>query len=70
MQEELETISNRKAMAASSLAEVETLSQSGDLSPDVAFQLREAYSAELEALDDAQKLVAHEQELDEEEEET
>jgi len=70
MQEELATISNRKAMAASSLAEVETLSQSGDLSPDVAFQLREAYSAELEALDDAEKLVAHEQELDEEAEET
>jgi CPA1 family monovalent cation:H+ antiporter len=69
MQEELETISNRKAMAASSLAEVVTLSQSGDLSPDVAFQLREAYSAELEALDDAEKLVAHEQELDEEAEE-
>jgi CPA1 family monovalent cation:H+ antiporter len=64
-QEELETISARKALAASSLAGVESRTQAGELSPEVAQELQKAYSAELEALDDAEKFVAHEQELEE-----
>ncbi len=66
IQDELETISARKVMAATSLAEVETLSQAGTLSPDVADQLQKAYSAELDALDDAEYIVAHEKEVIEE----
>ena len=68
MQEELESISARKASATTSLAEVGSLTESGDISAEVARQLQRAYSTELEALGDAEKLVAHEQELDEEDE--
>jgi CPA1 family monovalent cation:H+ antiporter len=63
--DELETISARKAMAASSLAEVEVLSHDGDISPAVVRQLHDAYAAELEALGNAEKLVAREQEEEE-----
>ncbi len=65
VEEELEMISARKAMTASSLAEVEGMTEAGELSPEVAHQLHKAYEAELEALGEAEELVAHEQEMEE-----
>jgi monovalent cation:H+ antiporter, CPA1 family len=52
-QDELETLSTRRALAAAALAEVDRMTSVGGLSSVMATELRQTYSTELEAMDTA-----------------